>query len=50
MKKNWNAFGVTFTDVFEIHEKIDVNIAGDVWQTGESALFKINMSKDVRTV
>ena len=32
MTKTWHAFGVTFTDVFEIHEKIDVNIAGDVWQ------------------
>ena len=32
MTKTWNAFGVTFTDVFEIHEKIDVNIAGDVWK------------------
>ena len=32
MKKNLYAFGVTFTDVFEIHEKIDVNIAGDVWK------------------
>ena len=27
-----HAFGLTFTDVFEIHEKIDVNIAGDVWK------------------
>ena len=32
MKKSWHAFGLTFTDVFEIHEKIDVNIAGDVWK------------------
>ena len=32
MKKSWYAFGLTFTDVFEIHEKIDVNIAGDVWK------------------
>ena len=32
MNLSWNSFGLTFTDVFEIHEKIDVNIAGDVWK------------------
>ena len=38
MTKTWHAFGVTFTDVFEIHEKIDVNIAGDVWKKRMVAL------------
>ena len=37
MKNLRHAFGLTITDVSENHEKIDVNIAGDVWQKGGGA-------------